>query len=149
MKSWFFIVFWLIWLLWWWKLIVDSAVSIAVWFWLPMSFIWVTIVAIWTSLPELAASLVAAFKKQTDMAIGWIVGSNIFNILWILWVTWFIYPLEGYSWMSFDLTISFIASMLIFLAAFTIQKSFLTRVEGAVLFLLYCSYIWYLIVNVL
>jgi cation:H+ antiporter len=149
LKSFIFIVLWLVWLLWWGKLIVDSAIVIAQWFWLPMSFIWVTIVAIWTSLPELAASLVAAFKKQTDMAIGWIVGSNIFNILWILWVTWFIYPLKWYSWMNTDLMISFIASTLIFLAAFTIQRSFLTRFEWGVLFLFYCSYIWYLILNVL
>ena len=148
-KSFIFIILWLTWLLLWGKLIVDSAVAIAQGFWLPMSFIWVTIVAIWTSLPELAASLVAAFKKQTDMAIWGIVGSNIFNILWILGVTWFIYPLEWYQGMNIDLVVSFLASIFIFLAAFTIKKSFLTRVEGGILFLLYCSYIWYLVVNVL
>jgi cation:H+ antiporter len=83
------------------------------------------------------------------MAIGGIVGSNIFNILWILWITGFIYPLEWYIWMNFDLTISLFASILIFLAAFTIQKSFLTRIEWGILFVFYISYISYLAFQVL
>lgn len=148
-KSSLFIILWLIWLIIWWELIVDSAVNIASNFWLPMSFIWVTIVAIWTSLPELAASMMAAFKKNTDMAIWGIVWSNIFNTVWILGITWFIHPLQWYKWMNFDLTIELIASLLIFLSAFTFKKYFLVRWEGIILLIAYISYIWYLWYNVL
>jgi len=143
-KSFIYIFLWLIWLIIWWKLIVDSAVSIATAFWLPKSFIWVTIVAIWTSLPELATSMVAAFKKNTNMAIWWVVWSNIFNILWILWLTWLIHPLKAYEWINLDLQIQLIWGLLIFLAAFTFQKNFLSRIEWAWLFIIYIIYIWYL-----
>jgi len=84
-KSAIYIAGWLGWLIYGWNLIVDNAVLIAQSYWLPNSFIWVTIIAIWTSLPELATSIIAALKKNADMAIWWIVWSNIFNTLWILW----------------------------------------------------------------
>ncbi len=148
-RSSIYIILWLIWLIYWWKLIVDSAINIAVWFWLPMSFIWVTIVAIWTSLPELAASMMAAFKKNTDMAIGWIVGSNIFNTVWILGITWFIHPLKGYEWMNIDLWFELLASFLVFIAAFTFKKYFLTKIEWIILVTIYVWYISYLSYNVL
>jgi len=148
-KSTIYIILWLVWLVIWWKLIVDSAINIATSFWLPMSFIWVTIVAIWTSLPELAASMMAAFKKNTDMAIWGIVWSNIFNTVWILWITSLINPLKWYEWMHLDLTIELIASLWIFLAAFTFKKNFLVRPEWAILFISYICYIWYLAYNVI
>lgn len=146
-KSSLFIILWLIWLIWGWKLIVDSAISIATWFWLPQAFVGVTIVAIWTSLPELAASVMAAFKRNTDMAIGWIVWSNIFNTLWILWATGLIHPLSGYEWLETDLMMNLAVSMGIFLAAFTFKKNFLTKAEWSFLFLAYLAYISYLIYN--
>ncbi len=148
-KSIIYIIWWLAWLIIWWKLIVNSAVNIATGFWLPMSFVWVTIVAIWTSLPELAASMMAAFKKNTDMAIWWIVWSNIFNTVWILWITWLINPLKWYEWMHFDLTIELLASLAILIAAFTFKKNFLVKPEWAILFIAYLSYIWYLGYSVL
>ena len=147
-KSITYIVLWLTWLIVWGKFIVDSAVNIASWLWLPMSFIWVTIVAVWTSLPELAASLMAAFKKNTDMAIGWIIGSNIFNILWILGISGFITPLKWYNWMQIDLIVELLASILIFLAAFSYQKNFLVRWEWIFLLVLYAwyvTYLWYML----
>jgi cation:H+ antiporter len=146
-KSIAFIIIWLSWLILGWKLIVDSAISIATWFGLPQAFVWVTIVAIWTSLPELAASVMSAFKKNTDMAIGWIVWSNIFNTLWILWATWLIHPLYGYDWVNIDLMMNLAVSMWIFLAAFTFKKNFLTKTEWGFLFLAYLWYISYLIYN--
>jgi len=146
-KSIVYIILWLSGLILWWKLIVDSAISIATSFWLPMSFIWVTIVAVWTSLPELAATLMAAFKKNTDMAIWWIIWSNIFNILWILWFTWLIAPLNWYEFMHIDLTVELLSSILIFLAAFSFQKNFLVRYEWVFLLLCYASYITYLVIN--
>lgn len=147
LKATIFIILWLIWLIGWGKMIVDSAVSIASAFWVPNSFIWVTIIAIWTSLPELAASIVAAFKKNTDMAIGWVVWSNIFNTLWIIGWTWVVLPLWWYASLNFDLWINFLAVLLILLFAFTYKRNFLDKKEGIVLFSFYIFYISYLVYN--
>ncbi len=144
-KSFIFIILWLTWLIIWWKFIVDSAVSIATSFLVPNSFIWVTIIAIWTSLPELAASIMAALKKNTDMAIGWIVWSNIFNTLWIVWWTWIIIPLWWYNWLNIDLWVNLLATLLILLFAFTYKKHFLDKKEWIILVICYISYISYLI----
>lgn len=149
LKASLYVIWGLAWLIIWWKLIIYSAVSIAESFWLPESFIWLTIVAIWTSLPELAASLMAAFKKNTDMAIGWVIGSNIFNILWILWITWFIHPLEWYDWMLLDSSVQLFCCILIFIFSYTFQKNFLNKYEWFILFSLYVIYITYLSIWVL
>ena len=132
-----------------WKMIVDSAVSIALNFGLPEAFIWVTIVAIWTSLPELAVSVIAAIKKQTDMAVWAVVWSNIFNTLWILWATWLLTNLPIYEGIYIDLWINLIASILIFIFAFTFKKHLLDRKEWVILFVAYFTYIWYLISTIL
>jgi len=142
LKATIFIIVWLVWLVYGWNFIVDSASNIARSFWWSDAFIGLTIVAIGTSLPELAASVTAALKKETDMAIGWIVGSNIFNILWILSATAFVKPLEWYKWMEVDLSIEFIASLLILIFAFTHKKYFLDRKEWVILVI---SYIWFLL----
>ena len=148
-KATFYIILGFIWLIGWWKMIVDSAVSIASNFGLPEAFIWVTIVAIGTSLPELAVSVIAALKKQTDMAVGAVVGSNIFNTLWILGATWLITTLPAYEWIHIDLWVNLIASMLIFVFAFTFKKHLLERKEGIILIIAYLSYIGYLISTVI
>lgn len=146
-KSLLFTFGWLIGLIGWGKLIVDNAVSIASNLGLSEAFIWVTIVAIGTSLPELAATIMAAVKKNTDMAIGWVIGSNIFNTLWIIWATGLIAPLEGYEWMWIDIGVNILASFLILSSAFLLKKKMVDRPEGAVLLLLYISYITYLVIN--
>ncbi len=142
-KAFVLIIIGLIWLVYWGNLIVDSATNIAKGFGWSDAFIGLTIVAIWTSLPELAASVTAALKKETDMAIGWIVGSNIFNILWILSATAFVKPLQWYAWMEIDLTMELIASMLVFVFAFTYKKYFLERKEGIILVLAYVAFLLY------
>ncbi len=130
----------------WWKLIVDWAVSIAQTYGIPNSFIWVTIIAIGTSLPELASSVIAALKKNTDMAIGWIIGSNIFNSLWILWATWTIVPLKAYSWVEIDAYFNiFVVLLIISLLAFSKNKFEIWKKAWIFLILTYFSYIWYLI----
>lgn len=147
METWkasLFIVLGLAWLIGWGKLIVDSAVFIAEGFGLPQAFIGVTIVAIGTSLPELAVSVMAAMKKNTDMAIGAVVGSNIFNTLWILWATGLLANLPAYDGIEIDLGVNIIASMLIFAFAFTFKKHLLDRKEGIILVIAYISYIGYL-----
>lgn len=149
LKAIIYTIWGLVWLIIWWKLIVDWAVSIAQTYWIPNSFIGVTIIAIWTSLPELASSLIAAFKKNTDMAIGWIIGSNIFNSLWILWATWTIIPLKAYSWVEIDAYFNIFVVLLIFFLLILSWKNKLTiwRKWWFLLLLLYFSYIWYLIIT--
>lgn len=144
-KSSVFIIWWLAWLIYWWNLIVDNAVLIAQSYWLPNSFIWVTIIAIWTSLPELATSVIAALKKNTDMAIWWIIWSNIFNTLWILWASWIILPLQWYNLISIDLTINLLATIILVIFAVLPRKYFIERRDWALLVILYISYISYLI----
>ena len=134
----------------WWKLIVDSAVMIAEQFGMPNSFIWVTIIAIWTSLPELAASVAAALKKNTDMAIWWIIWSNIFNGLWILWITWIISPLKAYDWINFDAFFNVFVVVLVSLLLFSrTWKFMISKKEWILLTSLYISYLGYLIYSLL
>jgi len=132
----------------WWKLIVEWAVNIAEYYQIPNAFIWVTILAIGTSLPELAASVMAALKKNTDMAIGWIIGSNIFNSLWILWATWTVIPLKAYSWVEIDAYFNiFVVIVVLTLLSISRNKFEINKKWGALLVLMYISYIWYLIYN--
>ena len=121
---------------------VDSAVSIAKSWGVDDAIISLTLVACGTSLPELAASVVAACKKNTQLALGNIVGSNIFNILLILGVSSQVMPL-----VSADITIVDYAVM-IAAAAFPLLFGFrgkIGRVGGAVMLLCFVLYTWYLI----
>jgi cation:H+ antiporter len=146
-KSIVFTIWGLVWLVIGWKLIVDWAVNIAQSYNIPNSFIWVTIIAIWTSLPELASSITAALKKNTDMAIGWIIGSNIFNSLWILWATWTIMPLKAYSWVETDAYFNIFVVLVVLSLLLLSWKNKLTiwKKWWIFLVLMYLSYIWYLI----
>ena len=103
--------------------------SIAESFHVPKAFIGVTIVAIGTSLPELATSIIAAMKKNTDLAIGGIVGSNIFNTLWIIGATGLINPISGYTGLNFDLSINIIATIALLSFAFFHKKMMISRLE--------------------
>ncbi len=145
-KSYCYTIWWLVWLVLWWKFIVDWAVNIAQTFWIPNSFIGVTIIAIWTSLPELASSIAAALKKNTDMAIGWIIWSNIFNSLWILWATWSFIPLKAYSWVATDAYFNIFVVLLVMLFIYIWKTKFtIWKIEGGILLSLYFWYIGYLI----
>ena len=75
-------------------LVVNAAVFIAQYFWVSEWAIWATIVAAWTSLPELAATVAAIAKKKYDMWVWNVVGSDIFNVLWIIWISSVITPLN-------------------------------------------------------
>lgn len=148
-KSTLFIILGLTGLIVWANFIVDSAVSIAEWFWMPKSLVGVTIVAIWTSLPELAAWVAAALKKKTDIAIGWVVGSNIFNTLWILGATGLLTDLPAYKWFEVDLMVNLWASLLLLSMPFVYKKMQMGKWKGILFVSLYFSYIWYLIYGVL
>ena len=129
------------------RLLVSGAVDIAQAAGLSEALIGLTIVAIGTSLPELATSVVAALRKQADIAIGNIVGSNIFNVFFVLGVTSTILPLPISSALNFDILVSIIATGLLFLFMFTSGKHKLMRWEGIVFIALYVAYLAYLIVR--
>lgn len=122
------------------RLLVDGAVTIARDFDISEAFIGLTIVAVGTSLPELATSLIAAFRRQSDIAIGNVVGSNIFNILGILGVTALIAPVPVASrFLSFDLPVMIAASLA--LALLLLARSWVGRVSGLVLLAAYAIYV--------
>jgi cation:H+ antiporter len=129
------------------KWIVDGAISIAESFHINQSLIGLTIVAIGTSLPELATSAIAAYKKQTDIAIGNIVGSNIFNIFWILGLSAVIRPLPFSTNNESDIIMTILVSAFLFLVMFVGKKHTVERWQGVLMVIVYIGYIIFLIYN--
>lgn len=129
------------------KWIVDGAVKIAELFNISQSLIGLTIVAIGTSLPELATSAVAAYKKQSDIAIGNVVGSNIFNIFWILGVSAIIRPLPFNVTSNVDIAMTIFASALLFAVMFIGKKHVIERWQGIFMIGTYVSYVVFLVLT--
>lgn len=127
------------------KWIVEGAVTIAESFNISQSIVGLTVVAVGTSLPELATSAVAAYKKQSDIAIGNVVGSNIFNVFWILGASSIIKPLPFNTDSNVDILVNILASVILFFAMYVGKKHVLERWQGVLLVLLYIGYIAYLI----
>jgi len=125
------------------NLFVQSAIAIAKLFHLSDAVIGLTIVAVGTSIPELITSIVAAYKKEADIAIGNVVGSNIFNILSILGITAIIIPISSAGISYVDLGIMLIAAIVLFPLSRTDFS--ITRWEGAILLAGYVVYIYHLI----
>ena len=126
-------------------LIVGSATELAVGWGMSETVIGLTIVAMGTSLPELATSLVAAYKGNSDIAIGNVVGSNIFNIFWILGLTAVIQPIAFNLTANIDIFVNIGATVLLFLFLFSGEKQKMNRQQGATFIFLYAVYILYLI----
>ncbi|TPV35409.1 calcium/sodium antiporter [Paucihalobacter ruber] len=127
------------------KWIVDGAVKIAELFDISQSLIGLTVVAIGTSLPELATSAIAAYKKQTDIAIGNVVGSNIFNIFWILGLSSIIRPLPFQVDSNWDIVMTILSSLLLFAIMFIGKKHTVERWQGVVMILMYVGYMVFLV----
>jgi len=127
------------------QLLVTAAVDIAGAAGLSESLIGLTVVGIGTSLPELATSVVATRKGQIDIAIGNVVGSNIFNIFWILGLSGTILQLPFNSSASVDVLVAVGATLLLFIAMFLGKKHKLTRLEGAGFLVLYAGYLVFLV----
>lgn len=123
--------------------IVESAVHISALMGIEQKVVGLTVVAIGTSLPELAASAVAAYRNNADIAIGNVVGSNIFNIFWILGVSAAITPLPFQPSANVDIGVTFIASLALFLLVFVSRPHQLQRKHGIVFLLLYTAYMSY------
>jgi len=126
------------------KMLVSGAISIAEYFGVGELVIGLTIVAIGTSLPELAAAIAAARKGVHDMIIGNIIGSNVFNTLGVLGITGALQATDidtGALWRDFPIMFAFTVVMLIFALS---RRSF-SRTEGGILLLGYLSYLGYLL----
>jgi cation:H+ antiporter len=125
-------------------LFVDNVVVIAKSFGVNDAFISLTLIACGTSLPELAASIAAALKKNTSMALGNVVGSNIFNIALILGLSSQVTPLTstGITLVDYAVMIAAVVALYTFGRDCKIQ-----RYEGLILFLCFIGYTWYLITN--
>jgi len=109
------------------------------------SVIAITLMAGGTSLPELAASVVSAVKGKPEMAMGNVLGSNITNIFLVVGASASITPLSLGGITVVDLSVVLLASILLWLTAFTFRRRKIDRVEGVILLLLYAAYIWYVI----
>lgn len=147
LKIWILIIVGLVFLVAGGKFIVSNAVLLATALGVSETIIGLTIVALGTSLPELATSVIAALKKNNDIAVGNIIGSNIFNIFFILGISSLIRPVTYEAVFNKDLYFLAFGTIILFLAMFTGKKKKLDRWEAGVLILLYVGYTYNLINN--
>jgi cation:H+ antiporter len=127
-------------------LIVDNATVIATNLGLSQAVIGILVVALGTSLPELATSAVAAYKGNADMAVGNIVGSNIFNVFFVLGISASIQPIAFSPALNTDILFALFASILLFVFIFTRKGRQIDRVEASIFLVLYGAYVAWLLV---
>lgn len=127
------------------NLVVDSASTIAAAFGLSETLIGLTIVALGTSLPELVTSIVAAKKGESDIAIGNVVGSNIFNILLVLGASCSLHPVPVTLFSIYDIIILVICSILTYF--FALHAKSVSRKEGALMLPIYMAFFIYIIIR--
>ncbi len=125
--------------------VVSAATVIAGTFGMSETLIGLTIVACGTSLPELVTSVVAAKKDECDLAVGNVIGSNLFNILFILGLSTTIHPVEAISSSVVDIIVLFVMGGIAYLFAFT--KDSVNRKEGLVMVATYVVYLVYIIMR--
>ena len=123
------------------NLVVDSSVGIAHTFGLSEALIGVTIVALGTSLPELVTCVLATLRKECDIAVGNIIGSNIFNILFVLGLSSIIYPIPVIGGAYIDMIVMLLSTILLF--GLAVSKKTVTRFGGAILVVFYITFILY------
>jgi len=129
------------------KWIVEGAVEFATIFGLSEQLIGLTIVAIGTSLPELAASAIAAKKGNTDIAVGNVVGSNIFNLLWVLGLSSIINPISYNPSLNLDIVFLFLITIMLLFFVFLGKKSIIQKKEGVSLLVIYAIYMIFIIIR--
>lgn len=127
------------------KLLVDQAVFLAGLFGLSETVIGLTVVAVGTSLPELATSIIAARRGQHDIAVGNIIGSNIFNIFWILGLTALITPIPTPTSFVADISFELVVSTILFIIMFVGRRHTIDRWQGWAFLGLYIAYVTYLL----
>lgn len=127
------------------KLVVDAASNIALAWGMSESLVGLTIIAIGTSLPELVTSIVAARKGESDIALGNVIGSCIFNVFFILGISAAIHPIAIGSEVIFDMVIMLIVTIIAYI--FAITKRNINKIEGTILALAYVAYMTFIIIR--
>ena len=130
------------------ELIVKSAVDIAMRCGVSEAIIGLTIVALGTSLPELATSVIAATKHNSDIALGNVIGSNIFNVFFVLGTSAVVHPLPAYDGIELDAWMVAIGSILVWLFVKTNHEREIKRWGGAILLLVYAGYLTYRLMHI-
>lgn len=125
------------------EMIVKSAVQIATNLGVSEAVIGLTVVALGTSLPELATSAMAAFKHNSDIALGNVIGSNIFNVFFVLGMSAVVRPLPAYTGIQLDAWTAVIGSLLVWIFVMSNKKRQIKRWGGAVLLLVYAAFLTY------
>ena len=123
------------------NIFVDKAVMIARSFGVSDAFISLTLIACGTSLPELAASIAAALKKNTQLALGNIIGSNIFNITWILGLSSIVTPLDSAGITATDYLVMTVTAMLPLIFGLSGK---INRIQGLIMVIGFMAYTWLL-----
>lgn len=123
------------------KFVVESSVNIATTLGISETLIGLTIIAVGTSLPELITSIVAGYKKKTDLAVGNIIGSNIFNIFGVLGISAVITPIAMSQEIMQDILIMIAISILTFLIAMNAKNHIINKKTGTLFLILYVMYL--------
>ncbi|MBT3642792.1 calcium/sodium antiporter [archaeon] len=129
------------------KLVLEGVINLSRIFGISEFLISATAIALGTSLPELAVSINAVLKGKVDLAVGNIIGSNIFNILWVLGIAALIRPIKIPDFILFDISVMFFATLLLFVFIFVRKKHQLTRKSGIVFVILYLLYISFILIR--
>ncbi len=127
------------------KWIVDGAVHLATVLGMSQTLVGLTIVAVGTSLPELATSAMAAYRRNVEIAVGNVVGSCIFNIFFVLGISAVVKPLPFQTAGNLDIGMVILASLILFLAMFTGRRRSLDRWEAGLLLVVYAVYLAFLV----
>lgn len=125
-------------------LVVENAQSIAISLGMSETLVGLTIVAIGTSLPELITSIVAAIKKESEIALGNIIGSNIFNIMFVLGISSTIRPIVLEQNLNLDLILTIILTLLVMIFSTTHNRK-INRIEGIIILSIYIAYLSFII----
>lgn len=125
------------------ELVVRGATGVAHVLGVSDAVIGLTVVALGTSLPELATSCIAAAKHNSDLALGNVIGSNIFNVFFILGVGAVIHPLPTYPGLWLDATMVVLSSFMVMTFVYCTKQHEIKRWHGALLVLVYAAYLTY------
>lgn len=127
------------------KWVVDGAVFIGTEFGISKALLGISVIAVATSLPELVTSVIAALKKNSDIALGNALGSNIFNVFLVLGVSSLIKPLPFHDDLNLDVGMMIFTNLILFIFILTGKGKKISRFEGVLFMLIYLAYITYLI----
>lgn len=129
------------------NLFLDSAKNLAHAWGMSEAVIAITIVAVGTSLPELVTAVIAASKNNPQLALGNVIGSNLFNLMFILGTASTVKPLMFGDINIVDYAVMLLAAVMLYLVVFTFKKNKFDRIEGIIFFVIYVAYIIYLLMR--